>query len=341
MSLLSLAERKMRVSSRTNSCSRGTDAGRREGSAFRGPLYHIQTWLESLCGNGGVSAGVSSYAPPITSHCLFPKPSHFTSNPTPRPLLLCNHHRIKKDPQEVPYLRVRQRPRIHQVLQRHRVRKRPQSRSRRRIGNRQRSPQRFHHPPQNISTARPQPSLPRPQTRMSLRMPHRKKFELQRKQSQPPVLCNLRVMLAKRPQTLLRVVVPPQQLIHFRNPLRHPLLQQREKYPFLALEVRVKSPPRISCPRRNILQPRRLIPVPRKSLLRRQQQLPPRSRRARLLPRRGDTCRLSTASRWGHRRAVHGLVSFTLFTALQDTYMHVYNKSSTRSSVGDSWPLPP
>src|ERR1700683_9478 len=218
------------------------------------------------------------------------------------------------------------------------MRKRPQSRSRRRTGNRQRSPERFHHPPQNISTARPQPSLPRPQTRMSLRMPHGKKFEFQRKQSQPPVLCNLRVMLAKRPQTPLRVVVPPQQLIHFRNALRHPLLQQREKNTFLALEVRVKSPPRISRPRRNILQPRRLIAVPRKSLLRRQQQLPPRSRRARLLPRR---CNLSTASRWGHRRAVHGLVSFTLFAALQDTYMHVYNKRSTQTSIGDSWPLPP
>jgi hypothetical protein len=322
--------------------SGGRGAGGRERAASGGPPYHseraLRVWVrteESL--QAILASGHESLATGVFPSQAIPR--RMRSNPVP--LLLSNHHRIKKQAQKVPYLRVRKRPCVHQVLEQHRMRKRPQSRSRRRTGNRQRSPQRFHHPPQNSSAARPQPSLPRPQTRMSLRMPHRKKFKLQRKQSEPPVLCNLRVMLAKRPQALLRVVVPFQQLVHFANPLCHPLLQQSEKNTFLALEVRVKSPPRISRPRRNILQPRRLIPVPRKSLLCRKQQLLPRSRRTRLLPRRGDTCSLSTASRGGHRRAAHGLVSFTLFTALQDTYMHVYNKSPTRTSIGDLWPLPP
>jgi len=171
------------------------------------------------------------------------------------------------------------------MLQQHRMGKRTQSRSRSRARNRQRPPERPHHPPQNVPAARPQPSLPRPQPRVCLRMPHRKKFKFQRQQSQSPVLCNLRVMLAQSSQSLFRIVVPPQQLVYFRNPLRHPLLQQREKNIFLAVKVRVKRSARISRPRRNILQASRLIPIARKSLLRRQQELPPRSRRTRLLPR--------------------------------------------------------
>jgi hypothetical protein len=221
------------------------------------------------------------------------------------------------------------------------MRKRAQGRSRRHTGNRQASPQLLQHPPHDIPPARTQPPLPRPQPCMCLRMPHRKKFELQRKQSQPPVLCNLRVMLAQSPQTLPRIVVPPQQLVHFRNPLRHPLLQQREKNIFLAREVRVKSPARISRPRRDILQPRCFISVSRENLLRRQQQLPPRSRCPHLLPRRRETGSLSTPCRRGNRSGIHGLVSHTPFIALQDTYMHVYIKSSTPTSKGDSWPLPP
>src|SRR5580704_15271467 len=291
----------------------------------------------------------------------------------------------------MPNLRIRKRTRIHQMLQKHRMRKRTQSRSPSRARNRQRPSQRLHHPPQNIPAASAQPPLPRPQTRMRLRMPHRKKFKFQRQQNQPPVLCNLRIMLAQSPQKLLRIVVPLQQLVHLRDLLRHPLLQQRKENIFLAVKVRVESPPRIPGPRRNILQPRRLIPIARKSLLRRQQKFPPRSRRPRRLPRRHRRRRHNRdrlpARRPGNRRTAHALPSLTFIfvgggfshdinsttssgfsrcstylvptirtntlllwllsnhhatnIALQDTYMHVYNKSSARASQGASWPLPP
>src|SRR5580704_15265124 len=155
------------------------------------------------------------------------------------------------------------------MLQKHCMRKRTQSRSASRTRNRQRSAQRLHYPPQNIPAASAKLSLPCPQARMRLRMPHRKKFKFQRQQSQSPVLCNLRVMLAQSAQTLLRIVVPLQQLIHLGNPPLHRLLKQGKKNIFLALEVCVEGPPRVPSPRRNILQTRRLIPIARKRLLHR------------------------------------------------------------------------
>src|ERR1700677_4046327 len=141
-------------------------------------------------------------------------------------------------------------------------------------------------------------------------------------------------MLAQSTQPLLRIVMALQQLVHLGNPPLHRLLEQREENIFLAGKVRIKSPARVPSPRRNISQARCLIPIARKRLLRRQQKFPPGSRSPRRLPRwcRHDGYRsFLTAGRCNSGRSSHCLVALTVFIALQDTYMHVYNKSSARA----------
>ena len=46
---------------------------------------------------------------------------------------------------------------------------------------------------------------------MSLGVAHGEKFEFQGKQYQPPILRNLRIVLAQSAQALRRIVVPPEQ----------------------------------------------------------------------------------------------------------------------------------
>ncbi len=118
-----------------------------------------------------------------------------------------------------------------------------------------------------FAAARSKLLLTRAKPGVSLRMANREKLEFQRKQREAPVFCKLRIMLAKSAQALLGSLVKAEKGTDFFDSARHPALEQGKENVFLAFEVGVKGPARISRHRRDIFQARRFEPVPRKNLL--------------------------------------------------------------------------
>ncbi len=167
-------------------------------------------------------------------------------------------------------------------------------------------------------------------------MANREKLKLEGKKREAPVFCKLRVMLAKSAQALLGSPMKAEKGTDFLDSARHPALEQGKKNVFLAFEIGVKGPARVS--RLDAMSSRRAASNPSRAKI-----CSAASRSffrvdwVRTFCRDGDA-----GSFWDVAiRFVRGFMPVFQVArrSLQDTYTHVYYNDMAAAHQRNSWLL--